>query len=198
MTFDQCLDMIRQHPASFVQEFPDRQVNNIYLDDPGLRFFHENIAGVSERKKYRIRWYGDRFTDMVQPVLEIKIKENQLGTKKSVKIQPFSIDEIKDNVEYLIRSDLIPPQLTAVSSNSYLRSYYISIDKRFRITIDRILTFGTFLYDMGIPKLATEEIVIELKYDFEQESEADHIRQYLPFQRTRFSKYVYGIVKFLY
>ena len=86
-----CTQVVLQHPASFQKAFPDRQVNNIYFDTPELTSFLNNVDGISERKKYRIRWYGEDFDQIDQPVLEQKIKENQLGSKVSVAL-PAAID----------------------------------------------------------------------------------------------------------
>jgi len=46
------------HPASFSKAFPDRQVNNIYLDTLDFDCFHQNVDGHPSRSKMRLRWYG--------------------------------------------------------------------------------------------------------------------------------------------
>ena len=56
-------DVVRQivtnHPASFRKIYPDRKVNNIYFDNSELSAYFENVNGVSERRKFRVRWYGE-------------------------------------------------------------------------------------------------------------------------------------------
>lgn len=51
---------LRMHPLAFREVYAPRQVNNIYLDSPDLRCFHDNVAGASQRFKPRLRWYGER------------------------------------------------------------------------------------------------------------------------------------------
>ena len=51
--------IVKMHPAGFRKAYPDRSVNNIYLDTPDFETYRANVAGVSERKKYRVRWYGE-------------------------------------------------------------------------------------------------------------------------------------------
>ena len=53
------LQTIRMHPAGLRKIYPDRQINNIYFDSTGLQCYHDNVDGIGERKKFRVRWYGD-------------------------------------------------------------------------------------------------------------------------------------------
>ena len=65
----------------FQKQYPKRFVNSLYLDDQNYTSVRENLNGVSERKKFRIRWYGkDRFI-LNKPKLEVKIKNNFLNYK---------------------------------------------------------------------------------------------------------------------
>ena len=73
--------MIRLHPASFRTLYPPRQVNNIYFDTRDLLGFRQNIAGQNERRKYRVRWYGEEVKAVSKPRFEIKRKHNELGDK---------------------------------------------------------------------------------------------------------------------
>ena len=51
--------LIRTHPALFRIQHPPREINNIYLDSPGLMSFERHEDGTPMRAKFRIRWYGD-------------------------------------------------------------------------------------------------------------------------------------------
>ena len=81
-------EVVRQvvinHPASFRKIFPDRKVNNIYFDNIELSAYFDNVNGIADRQKIRVRWYGDDIFKIEQPKLEIKIKSNQLGFKKTL------------------------------------------------------------------------------------------------------------------
>ena len=84
--------------------------------------------------------------------------------------------------------------LSPVLQNFYQRSYYETMDKKFRATIDRELRFQqpgilpVIDYDM-----AYDVSIIEIKYDKIFEDEADEVTDEIPFQRTKYSKYVEGI-----
>jgi hypothetical protein len=73
--------LIRLHPALFTSPYPPRQVNSLYLDDPDLSDYYDNVRGAAERKKVRLRWYGGTFGVMAHPALEIKFKRGLVGGK---------------------------------------------------------------------------------------------------------------------
>ena len=71
---------LRLHPQNFSQHYSQRRVNNIYFDSPDLLNVDENLAGLSERRKLRLRWYGNT-SYVKQGNGEIKCKERNLGWK---------------------------------------------------------------------------------------------------------------------
>jgi len=73
--------MVKLHPSMFYEPYPPRYVNNLYLDTEGMENYLDNVSGVGERRKVRIRWYGDLFRDIEKPMLEFKIKNGLVGTK---------------------------------------------------------------------------------------------------------------------
>ena len=50
-------NIIKSHPAIFNEIYFTRNVNNIYFDTVDFSSFIDNIEGVRDRKKVRIRWY---------------------------------------------------------------------------------------------------------------------------------------------
>lgn len=48
--YDRFIAVVNEHPAGFVKNYPDRTVNNIYLDSPDLDSWHETQFGLSEKK----------------------------------------------------------------------------------------------------------------------------------------------------
>ena len=185
---------MKTHPAGFYQPFPDRQINNIYYDTPELRCYAENIAGVNQRRKFRIRWYGQFHAPIVKAKLESKYKHNELGGKDRFKIDPFAqtAPPILDRTKHpQLSMDLMIPVL----ANSYKRRYYRSADRKFRLTIDRNIQFGSFLNrPHGISlDLLQEGYVIEVKYKQDFDSEVHNITNFLPFRQSKNSKYVIGV-----
>ena len=187
--------LLRFHPASFRPLFPDRQVNNVYFDTPDLQSFHQNVAGKNERKKYRVRWYGENLQYIQQAKLEIKSKHNELGEKESF---PFEAVQLKDlrTLSHQVHQLLGPSvHLHPILLNSYLRSYWISRDKRFRITIDHEMRYHSLV---TTPRFRSYQIgdlavVVEVKYEEADDAFATFITQHMPFRQAKHSKYVQGV-----
>jgi len=62
-------------------QYEKRKVNSIYFDDQNYSSIRENLDGVSEKTKYRIRWYGKK-NIITKPSFEIKSKKG-FETKKT-------------------------------------------------------------------------------------------------------------------
>jgi len=139
------------------------------------------------------------------PLLEFKIKRGLMGTKAQYPFPPFVFDEsytergFKDavrssNLPVDVRSELLAVE--PVLCNRYLRWYFATPDRRFRVTVDTGLTFyhlnkfnNCFIYK----QVDYHDIVVELKYQSEDDPEASRITAGFPFRMTRSSKYVQGI-----
>ncbi len=187
--------VLRNHPASFRKIFPDRQINNIYWDTIGLQTYHDNVVGIANRQKFRLRWYGNDVGEVIAPKLEIKIRQNELGDKKIFDIPSFDLHQPEvhsDEIEQLTRSNT---NLVPVLLNSYHRSYWGTFDGEFRMTIDYNMRFHSLLNEGAFRgyRHRDEAVILELKYDEKMESQSDRITQYIPFRRTKNSKYVIGV-----
>ena len=64
-------EVIKSNSALMRKIYYPRFINNIYFDNPRFQFYFENIDGVCERKKMRIRWYGNLKGRIKKPVLEL-------------------------------------------------------------------------------------------------------------------------------
>ncbi len=198
------LQEVRNHPAAFGVIFHPRYINNIYFDSNDLDFFYDNVSGRGSRKKARIRWYGDLTGPVVKPVLEFKVREGFLGNKLSFPLKPFNLDETI-NAEMLkqvfAQSDLpkwaheVLLHLSPSLLNRYRREYFSTFDEKFRLTIDSDLSYhaiepahNTFLKSYG-----SDDFIVEVKYDFENDKDADFVTTNLPFRLTKSSKYVNGM-----
>lgn len=197
--------LIRLHPSMFNEIFFPRFVNNIYLDSHSLQNYWDNVCGSSNRLKVRIRWYGDMFGEIASPVLELKIKEGFTNRKESFRLQSFTLDnnftsdkllELFDQSDLpdrlLERMKLFQPKLL----NRYLRKYYLSSDKCFRVTIDCEMEFtkiGGRQTNFMHSYKDYIQTVLELKYGTVNDDTADTVAGCFPFRITRSSKYVSGI-----
>lgn len=200
------LHSIRHHPAFFRPVFQSRQINNIYLDTKHLKFYKNNQIGIANRKKIRIRWYGDLYGHVAQPKLEYKLKYGLVGDKwifdlKSFDFQPGFTDQylrdlINDSdLPEVILADLknLYPSLL----NHYQRTYFLSADKNFRLTLDEQMAYYRFDYPVSNFKAVRRDdrdYIVELKYKPERDEAAKRIATKFPFRMDKSSKYVNGIL----
>ena len=193
---------LRQHPAGFSESYPQRQINNIYYDTPELRCFAENMAGVNQRSKYRIRWYGTDGARATHPRLAVKMKHNELGAKQYQVFDDFEISN-PPSLDDLKLMDMHHLSLVPALMNRYRRAYYESADSIFRMTIDYDLAFRS-VHDLNFhPRTAQTssslswhalpDLIMELKYSRDADHRLDEITRYLPFRQTKMSKYAVGI-----
>jgi hypothetical protein len=188
------IQAVRQHPSSFRLLFPDRQINNIYFDTPDLSGFNQNVAGVPQRRKHRLRWYGTLNEQLRQPTFEIKIKDGEMGYKEAQRLDNCAWQQLLAVFKTIPQLQYLP--LRPVLVNSYQRSYWGTSDGRFRITIDQSLQFAPFSWQTparNFHSLPDNAIVMELKYEGEDDDAAQRIMEFLPFRQTKNSKYTTGI-----
>lgn len=187
-------EVLLQNPACFHVAFPDRRVNSVYFDNAHFDALNENFAGIGRRRKYRIRWYGRDMSFLTNPVLETKIKINKLGFKEHELIDSFEFKELNREASQLesIRSRNLEPNVII----SYDRTYYLSQDRRVRATVDRNLTFYSMAGSILEPIPERDPaIILEVKYDKDDEALADAYLQAIPFRLTKNSKYATAVAK---
>lgn len=207
-SFKQVDQIVKFHPACFKEIFHERFINNIYFDTPGFNNYYDNVEGERKRWKTRIRWYDELFTEIKSPTLEFKIKNGLMGNKDSYKLASFNFNkpqlpvteirktilnsELPKNISDLVLS--LKPTLL----NRYKRKYFISADKRFRLTLDSeleyysIMPFGAIFLNKFTQHNAT---VVELKYNLNSDINAADITSHFPFMLTKNSKYLVGLEK---
>jgi len=196
---------IRMNEHNFVNAYQDRWINSIYFDTYDYHSYVANLSGQSARTKLRYRWYGKKKYPSAGQ-LEVKIKRNFFGWKKTF---PVANDPYKEgdnwrkvikniacqlpgDVAHMLRSYNFP-----VIINRYKRSYYVSSDKKIRITVDRSQT----VYDQrhkAFPELDRESnlpdtVVTEIKFDRNDSRIANKIMQGFPVRVSRHSKYMNAV-----
>lgn len=198
--------LIKQHPRMFSRPYPPRYVNNLYLDTPDMINYFDNVNGAMRRRKFRVRWYGEPFGRIINPMLEVKLKEGRVGTKHTYPLSPFNMDgRLCDRIFQRILSNSDLPAdvrlslrgLNVVLFNRYYRHYYAAHDGTFRLTLDTSQSFykvnGLFGNKFAHRQLNDRDVVLELKYEIEQETQANRVSSFFPFRVTRNSKYVQGM-----
>ena len=76
----QALEWIYFH-TSAKSAHPNRLVNSIYFDDNDFTAVKDNLIGLSNRSKYRLRWYGDS-RKKEELDLNFEIKKNAYPSKR--------------------------------------------------------------------------------------------------------------------
>lgn len=197
--------IIKCHPALFVEIFQERSVNSIYFDSLNMDSHNDNKGGTSERSKRRIRWYGPLFGLIDKAALELKIKDNQVGTKMVFPLLPFrlhsgfSLKYVMDvfkrsDIPEFVREELMLMQVVLLIR--YRRKYFQSVDRKYRLTIDWDMEY--YIMDDAFNTFAKKRhdflnTVLELKYSEDNDDKARFITKYFPFRISRNSKYVVGI-----
>jgi len=181
----------------FIEVFNERRINNLYYDDFDFNSLMDNIDGLSERKKYRIRWYGNTFENSIKQ-FEVKTKSEFVNTKKVIELGDYTFKDfsdfnsIYDNLLKCLhlkdRQFFFDFQKNSLKIfNSYLRKYYLSKDRNIRITIDDNLLF----YSPLTKNIFKEtNVIVEIKYN----KDIDFKNVFNQLTLNKYSKYVKGIV----
>ena len=152
----------------FREQFKERTVNSIYFDTLNFKSAIDNLSGVSDREKFRVRWYGDYLDLFKQPILENKIKKNFQGQKIYFKLDEFNNKKLdQNNLLNLTKkiNDLIPNKnLYPVSMTNYKRIYLISSNNEIRATLDYDIKYRKLSHYIENFFLKVEEVILELKY----------------------------------
>jgi len=153
------------------------RVRSLYFDNLYDMALRDNIDGVSEREKFRIRYYGKN-TDFIR--LEKKVKRAGLGYKVSA---PLTADEVRRIIDgdmawmavsgrglvielySKMQTQLLRPKTIV----DYRRTAFVYGPGNVRVTIDEDIHLGAdvreFL-DPDAPGIPTGgDIVLEVKWD---------------------------------
>lgn len=196
---------LKLNGSGFYKPYPDRWVNNVYLDTHYYHAYNENLSGSSYRTKVRYRWYGYSYSND-KGVLEVKCKRNYFGWKIRFPIQhtpDFAASSWQFILNYI--ADQLGPEAKnwiegnphPVIINRYFREYFVSHDNRIRATIDTIQViydqrykpYPNITYKINTPHI----LVLEFKFDRRDRLLASQTIQGLPLRVSRNSKYIFGV-----
>jgi len=185
--------------TSMVERYSRRSVNSLYFDDVDFSSVRDNLAGISNRKKIRLRWYDD----CVSPILETKIRDGRLGYKKSEPIIGLSDNFFDLSIENItfecfkkINSEYIIPTL----QTTYDREYYQDIGD-IRITIDKNISFYSVNLHQKLNNLlpvSYHNKIMEIKFSPDKKIMVANMLRSLHLTPKRHSKYLQGLSKLGY
>jgi hypothetical protein len=207
--YDTMVSWIMSQKMSFRPIYQKRLVQSLYFDSHVLDDFDDTMAGVGERRKVRLRWYGNR-SDVKNATLEVKCKRNTRGVKLSYPIDLHTpLSEIPlDHLAFLISRQIpenIIPMIEhanlAVALVQYEREYFLSWDEKVRATMDRELRifdqYEAITINDSRPSTFPDLAILELKYDSKLHKEVASQLEPLPMRLSRFSKYSTGVQRLL-
>ena len=198
-------DLNIYNSANLYEKYQERNVNSIYFDTNNYSLAYENIEGVLNRLKIRIRYYGNS-NNLNAPKLEIKSKYGNVGKKEIFNLCSEEIYKNNFSLSFLKEKKLLESSkynliksLNPILKVSYKRNYFLSSCNRFRFTLDRNINFKTFNINNVEESLNHENLIhlnkniLELKYSIYHENEASKLVQNLPSRLSSTSKYVIAL-----
>jgi len=203
--FEDLIQRVYLNSFGFKEVFHKRKINNIYFDDSNYNFYKQNVEGVANRKKLRLRWYGYDTAQIIDPTIEVKKKMGEVGDKDSYRLKGTSLNlnvkTANDIQAYLIENThqyiAINQSLKALHPtllNTYERRYFLSLCGRYRITVDFNQAFYNPNYrSFEHSELQLNAVVLELKYAVEDDTDARQVSQQINTRLSKNSKYVTGI-----
>ena len=198
------IQVIKSLPLKIKKKYNSRQVNNIYLDTQVNQSLVDHLNGLNKRYKCRVRWYGD-FYDFNSPILEFKVKVNQVTEKKKIYLVKDANQKFDTNKEIFLNflsKQLQKNKVVNFIKNhkvsriiTYNRDYYESLSKNIRFTIDRDLKYKTWVNnkiknDCSRNFMHQNFNIIEAKYDFKLQSILPDIVSAFKLKSQSYSKFV--------
>ena len=182
--------------------YDNRVVNSIYFDDVDSSSVRDNLAGIDQRKKLRLRWYGNQKNSL--PIFEVKTKNGRLGYKTA-----YSINSIKNNLMELnidqITSKCIKElgthkiifdtHLVPTLQVNYEREYYETYDG-IRITIDQDIQFSNTQLHTILNENSSFSYpfhVMEIKFEPSMKEAVSKLIKPMHISPKRHSKYLIGL-----
>jgi hypothetical protein len=185
--------------------YPRRTINSVYFDDPGHSSVRDNLAGISERKKIRLRWYqfDKNSKEITSPLLEFKSRNGRLNRKNKLKIPGLEDGllglEYKDLFQQIYskigNSIFFDDHFSPALHVNYSREYFEDA-KSVRITFDRQISFINplphTLVAQGTP-ISYPSIIMEVKFSPEHKLYVTSLLRTFNKSAVRHSKYLVGL-----
>lgn len=180
----------------FVVHFPDREITSIYLDTLNYDNARDNINGVSERKKIRLRWYDNNLNKIF---IEEK-KKNNFTVWKSIKEVDFNffnydnIENVQNNLNINNNKFLKNNNFDAILQTNYRRSYFILRNLDIRATIDINLQASSFKYKKNSVEIP--DTILEFKFSPNKEKIFRNFfrENFSELRANKYSKYIRSFI----
>ena len=192
------------------ESFPSRCVNSIYLDDLDLTSVKDNLSGIPDRRKLRLRYYGE--DEYYGLAFEIKNKVGRLGYKNICNLSD-SLIELKEMKYHEVSEFLHNRLISTKSSNlikhtsnlifpllkvTYMREYYETVDS-IRLTVDDNIKYKLPMqFDKVVnpAKDFYDKKIVEVKFAKKQKDDVANLLRSLRLTPRRHSKYLTGLAMY--
>ena len=172
------------------KKFENREINSIYLDTTNYDYMSDNLDGIKNRIKSRLRFYSGSNN---QFVYEEKIKKNEIGFKKKLY---FDIGET-EKLDWDICLAKFKESHLFLTTKFYLReSLFVKYNREYMIDLfGNSITMDTNIkfYDV---KYFNKPIIYEksvIEYKIEEENFKKKLFYNFKLRNSRHSKYVVGM-----
>jgi len=185
-----------------IKTYDNRKVNSIYFDDVGFSSVRDNLAGIAQRNKLRLRWYGNQKNSL--PIFEVKTKNGRLGYKTTYPIQSIENSLMKLNIDKITskcisgleeQNIVFDEHLVPTLQVNYEREYYETHDS-IRITIDQDIQFSDTQLHTTLDENNSFPYpfsVMEIKFKPSMKDKVAKLIKPLHITPKRHSKYLVGL-----
>lgn len=179
----------------FNEIYTARTVNSLYFDDCKFSSIIQNLDGLMNKVKYRIRWYGNK-NIILKPQLEIKSKKGFISSKETINLDIeekiyFNFEGLNKIKKFIYKHKKDKINLQPVLSTHYYRNYFLSSNKNIRATLDSnlcsSLLYGFTNYDF---KRNFNKTILEFKYNQEFDNYVRKNLNNISPRISRSSKYI--------
>ena len=184
----------------FRYQFPKRKVNSIYFDDKNYSSIIQNLDGIHEKTKLRLRWYGDK-SKIIDPKFEFKNKIGFISKKKQIKIEECNeldfpkISNLKKIHDVINKKKFNRKIIYPLISTHYEREYLISVDNSIRATVDFNLECVHLknFSQIKLNKNFSHITLLEIKYPTNLDDLLRKKLNDITLRLSKNSKYIYSI-----
>lgn len=186
-----------------IKAFPDRSINSLYFDTINFDSIKDNLSGLSNRQKVRLRWY-EKIINEDPAFLEIKKRIGRLGCKDRYEIDSLtnknintkSLNEIKNILfSFIFKNQCLLDEI-------YLPTLFVKYDREyyetdfFRITLDRNINYSDVsLYNKldHFTPFQYKGYILEFKFKPDLKDTISKKIKYFNIIPKRHSKYLVGM-----
>jgi hypothetical protein len=183
--------------------YPDRNINSLYFDTLQFDSIRDNLAGISNRQKVRLRWY-EKFINNEPAIFEIKKRIGRLGCKEKYEIKDLTNSNIYDKslneIKNILFENIFKNQ--NILDEIYLPTLLVNYDREyyetdiFRITLDKNISYSNVTLHNILTHYTPLEYkghILELKFKPNVKDIISKKIKYLNLIPKRHSKYLVGM-----